>query len=117
MKTKILFLTLLTILFSCQKTEIKVFGEQTSIVPIPKTINIDPDKRGLILSNSILFFTSTPEINTLLNVFEKDIESISSMDIKFKETTKIEADLVFEIDNNLEDEEYSIQIGNNIIVN
>ena len=117
MKTKILFLTLLTILFSCQKTEIKVLGEQTSIVPIPKTINIDPDKRGLILSNSILFFTSTPEINTLLNVFEKDIESISSMDIKFKETTKIEADLVFEIDKNLEDEEYSIQIGNNIIVN
>jgi hexosaminidase len=117
MKTKILFLSLLTILFSCQKTEIKVLGEQTSIVPIPKTINIDPDKRGLILSNSILFFTSTPEINTLLNVFEKDIESISSMDIKFKETTKIEADLVFEIDNNLEDEEYSIQIGNNIIVN
>jgi len=117
MKTKILFLSLLTILFSCQKTEIKVLGEQTSIVPIPKTINIDPDKRGLILSNSILFFTSSPEINTLLNVFEKDIESISSMDIKFKETTKIEADLVFEIDNNLEDEEYSIQIGNNIIVN
>ena len=117
MKTKILFLALLTILFSCQKTEIKVFGEQTSIVPIPKTINIDPDKRGLILSNSILFFTSSSEINTLLNVFEKDIESISSMDIKFKETTKIKADLVFEIDNNLEDEEYSIQIGNNIIVN
>jgi len=117
MKTKILFLALLTILFSCQKTEIKVFGEQTSIVPIPKTINIDPDKRGLILSNSILFFTSSSEINTLLNVFEKDIESISSMDIKFKETTKIKADLVFEIDNNLEDEEYSIQIDNNIIVN
>ena len=91
MKTKILFLALLTILFSCQKTEIKVFGEQTSIVPIPKTINIDPDKRGLILSNSILFFTSSSEINTLLNVFEKDIESISSMDIKFKETTKIKA--------------------------
>ena len=117
MKTKILFLTFLTILFSCQKTEINLFGEQTSIVPIPKTINIDPDKRGLILSNSILFFASSSEINTLLNVFEKDIESISSMDIKFKETTKIEADLVFEIDNNLEDEEYSIQIGNNIIVN
>ena len=117
MKTKILFLALLTILFSCQKTEIKVFVEQTSIVPIPKTINIDPDKRGLILSNSILFFTSSSEINTLLNVFEKDIESISSMDIKFKETTKIKADLVFEIDNNLEDEEYSIQIDNNIIVN
>ena len=117
MKTKILFLTLLTILFSCQKTEIKVFGEQTSVVPIPKTINIDPEKRGLILSNSIFFFISSPEINTLLNVLEKDIESISSMDIKFKETTKIEADLVFEIDNNLEDEEYSIQIGNNIIVN
>ena len=117
MKTKILFLTLLTILFSCKKTKIKVFGEQTSVVPIPKTINIDPEKRGLILSNSIFFFISSPEINTLLNVLEKDIESISSMDIKFKETTKIEADMVFEIDNNLEDEEYSIQIGNNIIVN
>ena len=61
MKTKILFLSLLTILFSCQKTEIKVFGEQTSVVPIPKTINIDPEKRGLILSNSILFFTSSSE--------------------------------------------------------
>jgi len=117
MKTKILFLTLFTILFSCQKTEIKLFGEQTSIVPIPKSINIDPDKRELILSNSILFFTISPEINTLLNVLEKDIESISSMDIKFKETNKIEADLVFEIKNNFEDEEYSIQIGNNIIVN
>ena len=95
MKTKILFLTLLTILFSCKKTKIKVFGEQTSVVPIPKTINIDPEKRGLILSNSIFFFISSPEINTLLNVLEKDIESISSMDIKFKETTKIEADMVF----------------------
>ena len=45
MKTKILFLTLLTILFSCQKTEINLFGEQTSIVPIPKTINIEATKK------------------------------------------------------------------------
>ena len=40
MKTKILFLSLLTILFSCQKTEIKVLGEQTSIVPIPKQLTL-----------------------------------------------------------------------------
>ena len=117
MKEKILLLIFLTTLYSCQTPQTKVFSEQINIVPIPKTINIEPDKRKLKLSSSILFFTSSSEINTLLNVFEKDIESISSMDIKFKETTKINADLVFEIDINLEDEEYSIQIGNNIIVN
>ena len=51
MKTKILFLALLTILFSCHKTELKVLGEQTSIVPIPKTINIDPDKSCLLYTS------------------------------------------------------------------
>ena len=117
MKEKILLLIFLTTFCSCQKAKTKIVDDQLSIVPIPKNFTLDSKKRGLVLTNSILFSTSSPEINSLVSVFEKDIESISSMDIKFKETTKIKADLVFEIDINLEDEEYSIQICNNIIVN
>ena len=37
---------------------------------------------------------------------------MSSIDIKLRNTSKIEADLIFEIDNNLEEEEYSIKISN-----
>ena len=42
---------------------------------------------------------------------------MSSIDIKLRNTSKIEADLIFEIDNNLEEEEYSIKISNNISIN
>ena len=100
-----------------REEEKKIIDQQTSIVPIPKTINIDPDKRALNLSSSISFYSNNPEIDNLISVFEKEIESMSSIDIKLRNTSKIEADLIFEIDNNLEEEEYSIKISNNISIN
>lgn len=117
MKTKILLLIFLIFQFSCEKKKTKIIDQQTSIVPIPKTINIDPDKRALNLSSSISFYSNNPEIDNLISVFEKEIESMSSIDIKLLNTSKIEADLIFEIDNNLEEEEYSIKISNNISIN
>ena len=117
MKTKILLLIFLIFQFSCEKKKTKIIDQQTSIVPIPKTINIDPDKRALNLSSSISFYSNNPEIDNLISVFEKEIESMSSIDIKLRNTSKIEADLIFEIDNNLEEEEYSIKISNNISIN
>tara|TARA_B100000927_G_scaffold100201_1_gene81075 strand:- start:1926 stop:3533 length:1608 start_codon:yes stop_codon:yes gene_type:complete len=117
MKEKTLILIFLTALYSCETTQTKIVDDQPNIVPIPKNVILDAGKRSLVLTNSILFFINSPELNTLLGVFEKDIESISSMDIKFRNTSKIKADLIFEIDNNLEDEEYSIKISNNISIN
>ena len=117
MKVKILFLIFMTTLYSCQTTQTKIVDDQPNIVPIPKNVTLDSRKRGLVLTNSILFSISSPEISTLVDVLEKDIESITSMDMNFKETSEAQADLVFVLDNSFEDEEYSIQIGNNIIVN
>jgi hypothetical protein len=79
MKEKILFLIFLTTLYSCQTTQTKIVDDQPNIVPIPKNVNLDSGKRGLVLTNSIFFSTSSPEINTIVDVLEKDIESISSM--------------------------------------
>ena len=81
MREKILFLIFLTILYSCQTTQTKIVDDQPNIVPIPKNVTLDSGKRGLVLPNSLLFSTSSPEINTLIDVLEKDIESISSMDM------------------------------------
>tara|TARA_X000000950_G_scaffold165307_1_gene202001 strand:- start:1510 stop:3117 length:1608 start_codon:yes stop_codon:yes gene_type:complete len=117
MKEKILLLIFLITFSSCQKAKTKIVDDQLSIVPIPKNIILDSKKRGLVLTNSILFFTSSPEINSLVSIFEKDIESISSVDINFKETPKTKANLIFEIDNNLKNEEYSIRISDNILIN
>ena len=94
MKTNILLLIFLIFQFSCEKKKTKIIDQQTSIVPIPKTINIDSDKRALNLSGSISFYNSSPEIDNLISVFEKDIESLSSIDIKLRNTSKIEADLI-----------------------
>ena len=117
MKEKILLLIFLITFSSCQKAKTKIVDDQLSIVPIPKNIILDSKKRGLVLTNSILFFTSSPEINSLVSIFEKDIESISSVDINLKETPKTKANLIFEIDNNLKNEEYSIRISDNILIN
>ncbi len=116
MKAKSIFIFFLTVIYSCQTSQIKNIEEQPSIVPVPKKINIDSEKGGLVLTNSILFFISSQEINTLVSVFEKDIESITSINLNFKQSPKEKADLVFVVDNNLKDEEYSIQINDNILV-
>ena len=107
MKEKILFLFFLTTLYSCKTTQTKILNNQTNIVPIPKNVIRDSGKRGLVFTNSILFSTSSQEINTIVDVLEKDIESISSMDMNFEETSEAKADLVFALDKKFEDEEYS----------
>ena len=117
MKVKILFLIFLITLCSCETIQTKILDDQLNIVPIPKNVILDSGKRALVLTNSILYSINNPELNILLDLLEKDIESISSMDLEFDKVPEAEADLVFVLDKNLDDEEYSIQIVNNIKVN
>ena len=115
---KIYSLFLITFLvFSCENEKEIISIEPTNdIVPIPKEINFNDKNKGLAFSKNISVYFENPEISPLIQLFKKEIQKITSLDINFLTNDKNSADLIFNIDENLKKEEYQIDINQNIYV-
>ena len=114
MKTFFKTLILLIFCISCENNKTIQSNFNYDIVPVPKEIIPNPNGKGLIFQNNIHFTIANPEISSLIKVFEKDIKNISSVELNFIQGKKENADLVLEIDDDLETEEYLIEINENI---
>ena len=102
---------------SCKKNnEIIDMELNYDIIPIPKEIKVIQDNKGLAFEKKILVFSNHSEIEKLLKVFKKDIKNVSSLNIDFSITSKEDANMVFDIQENYQDEQYSIHVNEKIHV-
>ena len=100
---------------SCQKNnEIIDMELNYDIIPVPKEIEIIQKNKGLSFDKNISVFSNQPEIEKLLKVFKKDIKNVSSLNIDFSITSKEDANMVFDIQENYQDEQYSIHVNEKI---
>ena len=114
MKTFFKIFILLIFCISCENNKAIQSSLNYDIVPVPKEITSNPNGKGLTFQNKIHFSIANSEISPLIKVFEKDIKNISEVKLNFIKVKKENADLVLEIDDALENEEYLIEIKENI---
>ena len=115
---KIYSLFLISLLvFSCENEKEIISIELTNdIVPIPKEINFNDKNKGLAFSKSISVFYKNSEISPLIQLFKKEIQKITSLDINFYTNDESSSDFIFKIDDKLNKEEYQIDINEKISI-
>ena len=117
MKNFILILATLICGFSCDIKEDNLPIEINNyIVPIPKKIQIHPKGEFVVLNQNISIFCNQPNLYSLINVLKNDLQNLTGIDFNFSNVNKETADLIFEIDSNLESEEYNVSIIQKIIL-
>ena len=117
MKIYFKILLFLILYSSCQNNKNQIDMElDYDIVPIPKKIKVIQDNKGLAFEKKILVFSNHPEIEKLLKVLKKDIKNVTSLDIDFSMASKEYANMVFDIQENYQDEQYSIHVNEKIHV-
>jgi hexosaminidase len=113
---KLFFLILLIIMISCKdKNSIKYYPI-IEIVPSPKEILKNQENEALELKNTISVFIKSQDSKKFFDLFTNDLKVIFSQNLYFKRSEKINSDINFIIDKNLDNEEYKIEIDKNISV-
>ena len=116
MDKKYVFFLLVFFLFSCQNEKGIISVELSNdIVPIPKEVVFNPDK-GLAFTKNISVSFESSKINSLVEIFEEEIRKITSLNINFLINDGNSSDLIFKINESLNEEEYQIDINEKIIV-
>ena len=117
MKNFILILGALICGFSCDIKQGNLSIEINDlIVPIPKNIQIHSKDKFVVLNQNISIFCNQPQLYSLVNILKKDFQNLSGVDFKFSNVDKEAADLIFEIDSNLQSEEYNVSILKKVIL-
>jgi hexosaminidase len=113
---KLFFLILLIIVISCKdKNSIKYYPI-IEIVPSPKEILKNQENEALELKNTISVFIKSQDSKKFFDLFINDLKVVFSQNLYFKRSDKINSDINFVIDKNLDNEEYKIEIDKNISV-
>ena len=106
---------LLLLFFSCQnEKEIISIELCNDIVPIPKEVTFNDKDKGLAFSKNIFVSYENPTIKPLIQIFKKEIQKITSLNINFLINKENSPDLIFNIDKNLNKEEYQIDINERV---
>ena len=117
MKNFILILGTLICGFSCDIKQDNLSIEINDlIVPIPKNIQIHSEDEFVVLNQNISIFCNQPQLYSLVNILKKDFKNLFGVDFKFSNVDKEAADLIFEIDSNLQSEEYNVSILKKVIL-
>ena len=110
MKNIIFLTSILVVLASCDNTTKQINKNiDASILPHPKTMVTS--QQSLLLSSKSKLYSANTNIYQLLEVLSSDIESITGIKLKTTNTKNRFADIIFEIDSTLIDEEYIIDIN------
>ena len=108
---------LLLLFFSCQnEKEIISIELSNDIVPIPKEVTFNDKDKGLAFSKNIFVSYENPTIKPLIQIFKKEIQKITSLNINFLINKENSPDLIFNIDENLNKEEYQIDINERVFI-
>lgn len=85
-----------------------------NILPIPKEIS--PDQQLIVLSTESEIYGEQPELVPLIDLFVKELKSVTGLSLSVGENTGSQSDLIFTIDAGLEDDEYRIDVTDMIKV-
>ncbi|NPD44010.1 MULTISPECIES: glycoside hydrolase family 20 zincin-like fold domain-containing protein [unclassified Lentimicrobium] len=113
MKNFILFFSLLLIFISCDSSNL-VIEQKLEIRLLPQLKELIASTQTLILTAESKSFSPNEEIGGLLQLFSEKLELITGLKLEQEEEMSPNSDVIFELDNSLEKEEYQISISNKI---
>ena len=117
MKNFLLILLILVFALSCEiKHDDQSIKFNNLIVPIPKNIQIHSQDEFVVLNKNIPIFCNQPQLYSLVDVLKNDLQNLSGIDFNFSNVNKEAADLIFEIDSNLQSEEYNVNTIQKVIL-
>lgn len=113
--TRILLLSLLVI--SCSK-KVKYIDKEVNvnIVPLPKKVNIIDSNKYILLPKKINVFIDSNEKKNLFDLISKDFEKLSFSNSFKLVSNKNRSNLSLEIDKELDEEEYEIDINGKVVI-
>ena len=113
--TRILLLSLLVI--SCSK-KVKYIDKEVNvnIVPLPKKVNIVDSNKYILLPKKINVFIDSNEKKNLFDLISKDFEKLSFSNSFKLVSNKNRSNLSLEIDKELDEEEYEIDINGKVVI-
>lgn len=113
--TRILLLFLLVI--SCSK-KVKYIDKEVNvnIVPLPKKVNIIDSNKYILLPKKINVFIDSNEKKNLFDLISKDFEKLSFSNSFKLVSNKNRSNLSLEIDKELDEEEYEIDINGKVVI-
>lgn len=113
---RLFFLLLVVLNLSCNNENSLKYPPSIDIVPNPKEIVKHPLNAALELDNTISVYINSPDSKNFFDLFTNDLKVIFSQNLHFKRSDKINSDINFVVENSLKDEEYQIEIDENISI-
>lgn len=115
MKKIILLSSIILLINSCDTTtSIREADYELTLLPQPKSIT--KDQKQVLVSEKSKLFSPQPEVYPLLEVCIAEIHKISGVMLTTTSSENKAADIIFEIDTSMTNEEYSIEINQTIKV-
>jgi len=113
--TRILLLSLLVI--SCSK-KVKYIDKEVNvnIVPLPKKVNIVDSNKYILLPKKINVYIDSNEKKNLFDLISKDFKKLSFSNSFKLVSNKNRSNLSLEIDKELDEEEYEIDINGKVVI-
>ena len=114
MKKPIFLFALALLIAACDgSTSTIEFNGEAAILPAPKKIHTS--SKALVLSASSELFTEDESLKPLLSLFQNEIELLTGKNLPIGTKASKNADLVFELDDQMEKEAYSITVDDKIV--
>ena len=113
---RLFFLLLVVLNLRCNNENSLKYPPSIDIVPNPKEIVKHPLNAALELDNTISVYINSPDSKNFFDLFTNDLKVIFSQNLHFKRSDKINSDINFVVENSLKDEEYQIEIDENISI-
>ena len=103
------------LLLSCDNsTQFRKYSDEAIILPCPKEIS--KSEKIVLLSNTSKMYSSNAELEALMQLFQGEVEKLTGIRIEISNEKSREADILFEIDPALPENEYQIQVTSTIQV-
>ncbi|MDX2445467.1 MAG: glycoside hydrolase family 20 zincin-like fold domain-containing protein, partial [Bacteroidales bacterium] len=115
MKNYPIIISIIVLMTSCDKTtQVRNSTVDVAVLPHPKEITIS--ENTLFLSSESNIHSSQEELQPLLQLFESEVKKLTGITIEPTKVKNQKADIIFEIDSSLSEDEYYLNVDKTIQV-
>ena len=110
------FLSSILLLSCSEKVKYVDKEANVNVVPLPKDVNVIIPNKYIILPKEIQVFIDNNQKENLFNLISNDFKKLSYSNSFELVTNKNRSNLSIEIDDELDNEEYEINISNKVVI-